>query len=178
MVKCLVIGYPKVAHSAVQIMEHFTYRNFLSQIAVVQEGKYLLPICDLCSMCIPVGRLIENQNTQRYDRKTHMWRRRKDVAIARRCEEASFRLTGEDEVECIEGVETFKYLGQILDWPDDDWLEVFRNVSKALQVWRRLGKLLRWEGGGSVSVSNVLSGSGAGGVTIWGRYLGFVGGNV
>ena len=28
-------------------------------------------------------------------------------------------------------------------------------------------------GGGPVSVSNVLSGSGAGGITIWGRYLGF-----
>ena len=33
-------------------------------------------------------------------------------------------------------------------------------------------------GGGSVSVRNVLSGSGAGGVILWGRDLGFVGGDV
>ena len=32
--------------------------------------------------------------------------------------------------------------------------------------------------GRPASISNVLSGSGAGGITIWGRDLGFVGGNV
>ena len=33
-------------------------------------------------------------------------------------------------------------------------------------------------GGGSASVRNVISGSDAGGINIWGRDLGFVGGNV
>ena len=32
--------------------------------------------------------------------------------------------------------------------------------------------------GGTASVKNVLSGSGAGGITIWSRDLGFVGGDV
>ena len=44
----------------------------------------------------------------------------KDVAIASRCEGAAFSLTGEDDSECIEGVETFKYLGRILDRSVDD----------------------------------------------------------
>ena len=33
-------------------------------------------------------------------------------------------------------------------------------------------------GRGPASVRNVLSESGAGGITLWGRYLGFVGGDV
>ena len=47
------------------------------------------------------------------------WRKR-DVTIVSRCTEATLGITGEDDVECIEGVETFKYLGRILDWSDDD----------------------------------------------------------
>ena len=47
---------------------------------------------------------------------------------------------------CIERVETFKYLGRILDLLDDDWLEVLWNVKKARRVWNWLGKLLRREG--------------------------------
>ena len=57
------------------------------------------------------------------------WRRR-DVEIASRCAEASFSLTGEDEAECIEGVETFKYLGRMMDRSDDNCLEIQRNVRK------------------------------------------------
>ena len=44
-----------------------------------------------------------------------MWWQRKDVAIARRCEGETFSLTGEDNAEGIEGVETFKYQGRILN---------------------------------------------------------------
>ena len=35
--------------------------------------------------------------------------------IVSQCVEASFSLAGEDEAECIEVVETFKYLGHMLD---------------------------------------------------------------
>ena len=61
------------------------------------------------------------------------WQRR-DVAIASRCTEASFSLTGDDNAECIEEVENFKYLGHMLDRSDDDWPEVRRNVGKACRV--------------------------------------------
>ena len=73
------------------------------------------------------------------------WRRR-DVTITSRCEEATFRLTGEDGVEQIEGIETFKYLGRISDCYYDNWTEVLRNVGKSHRVWNRLGKLIRREG--------------------------------
>ena len=52
---------------------------------------------------------------------------------------------GEDKAECIGGVETFKYLGRILDRPDNDWPAVCWNVGKARRVWSRLVKLIRRE---------------------------------
>ena len=74
------------------------------------------------------------------------WRRR-DVAIASQYKETTFRLTGEEDTECIEGVETFKYLGSILYQSDKDWPAVLRNVGKAHMICNRLGKLLRRKGG-------------------------------
>ena len=68
-----------------------------------------------------------------------------DVAIVSRCAEAFFNITGEDKSELIEGVETFNYLGRMIDWSDNDWSAVFRNSSKARQVCRRIGKILRRE---------------------------------
>ena len=46
-------------------------------------------------------------------------------------EGASFSLTGEDKAECIEGVETFKYLGCMLEWSDNDWTVVIWIVGRA-----------------------------------------------
>ena len=48
-----------------------------------------------------------------------MWRRR-DVKIANKCMEATFNLTGEDGSEKFEGVDSFKYLGRIMHWSDND----------------------------------------------------------
>ena len=52
------------------------------------------------------------------------------MAIADRKSEATFCLTGQEEAECIEGVEVFKYLGLLLDQLEGDWLEVLRNTWK------------------------------------------------
>ena len=97
-------------------------------------------------MHMPAGWLIKHQMMQRCDKNNQMRRRRMDVAIASQCTEASFSLTGEDEAECIEGVENFKHLGRMLDRTDDDWPAVGRNIRKACQVWSCLEKMLRREG--------------------------------
>ena len=44
---------------------------------------------------------------------------------------ATLSLTGEDRTEKIEVVDVFKYLGQPLEWSEDDWTEVLRNIRKA-----------------------------------------------
>ena len=72
--------------------------------------------------------------------------RRKNFAIAIQRKVGTFSLIEEDDTECIEGVETFEYLGRILERSDDDCPEVLWNFGKARRVWNRMGKLLRREG--------------------------------
>ena len=57
-----------------------------------------------------------------------------------------FSLTGEEEAECIEEVEVFKYLRRMMDRSYNDWPKVLRNIRKERQVWGRIRKMLRREG--------------------------------
>ena len=75
-----------------------------------------------------------------------MWWRRKDVTIAIQCEGATFSLTVEDNADFIEGFETFKCLGVILDRSKDNWTAVIWKVEKSRRVWNRLGKMIQREG--------------------------------
>ena len=127
-------------------MENFMYRNVFSRIEVVQEGREPLPLYNLCGMHMSAGCMINHQRTQRCDRINKIRWQRREGTIASRYMEASLSLTGEDKAECIEGAETFKYLGRMLEQSDEDWPEVRKNVDKACQVWSQLGKLLRREG--------------------------------
>ena len=71
-------------------------------------------------MHMPVGRIIRHRKTELCDKNTQMRWRRRGVSIAARCSEATFSIIGEEEVERIEGVEVFKYLGGLMDRSDDD----------------------------------------------------------
>ena len=66
-------------------------------------------------MHMPSGRLLNHHQTKRCNRSKKMRWQRKDITIASRCEGVAFILTGENDAECIEGVETSKCLGRILD---------------------------------------------------------------
>ena len=55
LVRFPVPGCPAVSHSAGRLQEHYMFRYFWSQIAVVQEGMEPLPRCDICGMHIPAG---------------------------------------------------------------------------------------------------------------------------
>ena len=75
---------------------------------------------------------------------------------------------GEEVADCFEGVDSFKYLGRFLHRTDDNWPAVFRTIWRARQVWGRLGKLLRREGGsGPDHLRKFLPRSVTGGATIW-----------
>ena len=60
-----------------------------------------------------------------------MWRWRRDNTIASRYKEVDFSLMGEDDAECIEEVDTFKYLVRMLERSDNDRLAVLWNFGKA-----------------------------------------------
>ena len=104
------------------------------RIAVVQDWKEPLTLCDLCEMHMPEGQLIRHQRIARCNKNTQMRWWRRDVAIADRCSEAKFILTGEEEAEFIEGVEVFKYLGRMLFRLDHNCPAVLHNIWKARQV--------------------------------------------
>ena len=94
---------------------------------------------------------------------------RHDVSIMAKCLEATFSMTGEDGAEHIEGVGRFKYLERLLYWSDDNWSEVLSNTRKARQIWERLGKLLRREGGGADSLIKVLPRGSEDSTLVWSR---------
>ena len=68
------------------------------------------------------------------------------VTIAENFTGTTFSITGEDGVECVEGLDSFNYLGWILHRADEDWPTVIHDIRRARQFWGRLGKLLRREG--------------------------------
>ena len=90
-----------VAYSAGRLREHFLFRPFVSKVVVFLEGKEPLHRCDLCRVHLPAGRLIRNNKTYRCNSNTKMRWRQRDVAIAAKCSEATFIMTGEGEVERI-----------------------------------------------------------------------------
>ena len=113
----------------------------------------ILPRCDLCVMHMPAGRIIRQSNTARCNRNTQMRWRQMDVAIADRCLETTFILTGEEEMEPIKGVGGFKYLGRLMDRSDEKFTEVLRNTRKARQMWGQIGKIL-WREGAKTTFSD------------------------
>ena len=143
---CPLPGCPEVTHSIGRLCKHFMFHHFRSKLAVLQEGKELLPCCELWGIHIRTGRLIRHMETARYNRNTQMRWRRWDVTITDKWLEATFSLTRGDEATCIEGVEMFNYLGRLLNQSDEYLPEVLHNIRKARYVWGQLGKLLLREG--------------------------------
>ena len=118
----------------------------MSQIVVVQEGREPLSRCDMCEIHVPAGRIIKHHQTARCDRNKQMRLQMRDVEIAAKCMGETFSLTGDNIVECFEGVGLFNYLGWVLHRDYNDWPVVLCNICRVRQVWGCLGKLLRREG--------------------------------
>ena len=64
------------------------------------------------------------------------------MAIENKCTEATVILMGEDGEDNIEGVDSFKYMGRLLNWLEYDWPTVLKNIWKPRKVWGSLGKFL------------------------------------
>ena len=103
------------------MQEHFIYRNFLLKVAVLQEGREPLTLCNMCRIHMPLGWMIKHWRTARCFNNMDIRIRQRDVEFASRCLEMEFRLTGEEEEETIEGVALFKYLGRPLEQSDYYW---------------------------------------------------------
>ena len=60
-VRCPVPGCPAVEHSAGRLFKNFMFCPFRSKEVVVQEGKELLPRCDMCRIHLPERRIIRHR---------------------------------------------------------------------------------------------------------------------
>ena len=138
LVRCPVPGCSTIAHSAGRLLEHFMFRHFWSQIAVVQEGREPLPRCDMCIMHMPTGQLLKHRRTACCFKNTEMRIRRRGVEFTSWCVDIEFSLTGKEGEETIKLVALFKCLGRPLEHSDDDWPEVIRNIGRARQVWGKI----------------------------------------
>ena len=58
----------------------------------------------------------------------------------------NFILTGEDRAERAKIFDSFRYMGRLLYWSDNEFLAVLKNIQKLRQVWGCLGKFLKREG--------------------------------
>ena len=117
------------------MQELFVYTHLFAWIEVVQEGRETLPHCDFCGMHIPAGQLLKHQRTKRCNRNMHMRYRRKDIAIVSRCEGEVFSLTGEDELECIEGVEIFKFSWTVQTTTGRKYFRTSGRPTGSVSVW-------------------------------------------
>ena len=127
-------------------MGTFHVQTFFSKVEVLQEGRELLPRCNMCEIHMPEGRLIKHHRTTRCFKNTEMRIRHRGVEVASFCSEMELRLTGEEVGETIEEVALFKCLGKPLDKSYYYWPEVRQSIRKVRQVWGGLGVILRWEG--------------------------------
>ena len=128
------------------------FRHFLLKFMVIQKGREPLPRCNMCIMHMPEGRLLKHRRTAFCFRNNEMRIRRREVEVATRCLEMELSLTSEEGEDTIEGVALLKYLGWPMEKSDNAWPAVRTNIRKALQIWGRLGVILRREGGGTLSI--------------------------
>ena len=72
------------------------YRIFRSKVAVLQEGKEPLPLCNMCGMHMLARRMIKHQRTARCFNNTDMQLRHRSVEVTSQCLEIELSLTEEE----------------------------------------------------------------------------------
>ena len=109
---------------------------------ILQEGLDTLPRCQICGMHMHAAKMIQNRLTDKCNRETemHLWSR--DMYISQKEGYMRLSLYDREYNPLLEEVMQFQHLGRKLDEMDSEWPYVHKNISKAQEVWQRLGKLL------------------------------------
>ena len=94
LVACLVDGCPSRSNHLGRLIEHFIYRHWKLEMAMIQEGTKSLPKCDHCLMHIPADHIIKHRWTAIFNKATEMWLRQRDLEMAERCREIYLSLYG------------------------------------------------------------------------------------
>ena len=67
----------------------------------------------------------------------------------------------------MDNVQTFQFMGQLLDQTDDDWPAVRQKIMCARSVWGDVRDTTSTGGGRSQGVGKFLQGGGAGNYIVW-----------
>ena len=93
------------------------------------------------------------------------------MEISAKCMRATFILTGEEVAEFFEGVDSFKYLGLVLHWSDENCLAVHRNIWRVKKL-RTVREVAEEGGSRTYCLRKVLLHSSRGGAALWVGNLG------
>jgi hypothetical protein len=124
------------------LRRHFLFRHPQDLVVIPSEGTVPLPKCERCGMQTEAGALYQKHQCTRLCREG--WERRMQheateaarIALAR-----MFTAYSED----LERLETFKYLGRLLAYDNNDSQAMQSNFKKARKSWARVSCLLRAE---------------------------------
>ena len=125
------------------LRRHFNERHSRDLVDVPGEG--ILPKCELCGMQTNFAYAPRHEQSQYCQQTTTRRRQHGNAVGAARALEESFSAYGVE----LETVESFKYLGRVMRYDDNDAEAVRTNLRKARATWGRLSKVTRSENASS-----------------------------
>lgn len=122
------------------LRRHFHHRHVRDTLVILEEGR--LPRCELCDMFVSHQAIRQgHQRTKACKTGAARKRQRHAAEDARRADEVVISACGQP----LDAVDVFKYLGRLLSRYDNDWPDVYKNLTKARKRWGMVSRVLRRE---------------------------------
>ena len=147
--KCPCEGCSFDTNNRTRMQKHFRSRHAQDIIIIAQEG--LLPQCMECGLFQKNVNEANHLDSEECKRFTEIKRnRRLDM-----CNEASKNVCFEINGENVKTVNSFKYLGRILNDNDNDLSAVEAQLTKARMTWGRIGKVIKKRSGSNIKIMSI-----------------------
>ena len=137
MIVCPVNGCPFNTNNKTRLRKHFRARHPEHIIIIVQEG--LLPQCEECGIFQRNVNTMHHLQSEDCKKYAEIRRNRRFDTCQMAAKNVRFKVKGEN----IKMVQSFKYLGRVLQYNDDDLTAVESQLVKARGVWGRIGKIIK-----------------------------------
>jgi hypothetical protein len=137
VIKCPVHNCSLRTSNKTILRKHFRVRHPEDIIIIMQEG--LLPRCNECGLYqanVNTARHLESEDCKKYTAIRN--NTRFDLS-----QQATNNVQFKVNVEKINMVQQFNYLGRVLTYNDDDLKAVESQLVKARRVWGQIGKVIK-----------------------------------
>ena len=136
---CPYPGCVGTATTKWNLRRHFNDRHPGDKISIPGEG--VLPKCGLCGMQTNFSNAPRHEQSEYCQAMTQKRCQHKNAEAAAKAQDESFSAYGVE----LETVDSFKYLGRLLRYDDNDAMAIRSNLGKARAMWGRLSRVLRAE---------------------------------